>query len=1424
MKKWKVSCLLAAMIAAAAMPGNGMTGCAAESGNGDVSEAEADVLLSDENEIVNETESTVYEVEVTVTYQQTTARSILDMINELRTGDDAWYWDSDDETVITCDDLSELTYDYELEAIAMQRAAELALFYSHTRPNGSSCFTVLTENGYTYYYAGENIAAGYTSASAVFTGWAEEDEPYSGQGHRRNMLSSKFTSVGIACVYCNGYYYWVQEFAYPRTSSTTSATEANDSATTVTVNVISDYISDISSITADPEEYELLSGNSEAIPDVTAKITLLSSDGDSYTWPKGQYRSMTVPCTWSSSDESIASISDDQITAGTAGTATLSTSALGETLEVPVTVTYDLTLASVAFDEDTVTYDGTEQEPALTVTYDSTVLTEGTDYTLTYSDNVNAGTATVVVEGIGDYTGEIEETFTIEQADISDADITLEAIEYTYDGMEKEPAVTAVTVANESAETGSVTLVSGTDYSDVVYQDNLDAGTATVSVTGTGNYQGTATAEFTINPADLSAAEISLSETSYTYDGTAKEPEVTAVYNSMTLVSGTDYTGLTYADNTDASANTEAGAASVTITGTGNYTGTATATFTIAQADLSAGTLTLEAEEYTYDGTAQEPAVTAVKYDTLTLTAGTDFSDAVYADNVNAGTATASVTGAGNFTGTLTAEFTIDPASFSNAEVILSESEFTYDGTEKKPTVTVEMLLGDSEEASESTVLTEDTDYTLTRETAVDAGTAAVTVTGMGNYTGTASATITISPADLSEAEITLSEDSYTYDGTAKEPEVTAVYNSMTLVSGTDYTDITYTDNTNASENTEAGTASVSITGTGNYTGTVTVTFTIEQADLSKGTLTLEAEEYDYDGTAKKPAVTAVVYNSVELTAGTDYSEAVYTDNFNAGTATVTVNGAGNYTGTLTTEFTINPIDITDAVITLSESEYTYDGTAKEPAVTAVEYDSMALAEEMEYTNITYSDNTNAGTATVTVDGTGNYTGTATAAFTIDPVDLSNVTLTLSQETYSYNGTEREPAVTLEIVLGDAEESTTLAEDTDYTVEYTDNTIPGTAVVVASGAGNYTGELETEFTITALGLSEATIMISPGSTYDGTEQKPSVTVEADDAALTEGTDYTLEYADNINAGTEASVTVTGIGYCEGEVTQSFTIDKATQTITVTFDTDAIQVGETLSITVEGIGDISFTIEDSAVASIKVTDGTCTVTGASAGDAVITINAAGNDNYNEAETTVTITVEEAEEETEESETEESETEESGSSGESGSSEESGTTEERGSSEESGTTGESGSSEESGTTGESGSSGESGSTGDSSTVEGGTTGSTSGSSGTGDVTESDTSVTVKATKLKSVKNTASKKITVKWKKKSGVTGYQIQYSTSKKFKKAVKTVNVKGAKKTKKVISKLKKGKTYYVRIHTYKVVNGKTYYSTWSAKKKVKIKK
>ena len=95
-------------------------------------------------------------------------------------------------------------------------------------------------------------------------------------------------------------------------------------------------------------------------------------------------------------------------------------------------------------------------------------------------------------------------------------------------------------------------------------------------------------------------------------------------------------------------------------------------------------------------------------------------------------------------------------------------------------------------------------------------------------------------------------------------------------------------------------------------------------------------------------------------------------------------------------------------------------------------------------------------------------------------------------------------------------------------------------------------------------------------------------------------------------------------------------------------------------------------------------------------------------------------------------------------------------------------------------------------------------------------------IPSTTITSVK-TKSAAFTIKWKKKTNIAGYQIQYSTNSKFKKGNKTIKIKKAKTVSKKITGLKPSKKYYVRIRTYKIVNKKTYYSSWSKKKNVTTK-
>ncbi|MBO4921145.1 MAG: leucine-rich repeat protein [Lachnospiraceae bacterium] len=260
-------------------------------------------------------------------FNQTEARSMLDSINAFRTGSDAWYWNSSNTEKVQATGLGELVYDYELEKVAMQRAAEIALYWDHTRPDGRSTWSAYTDLGYSSGAKGENIAAGYASANSAFVGWREDNDKYSGQGHRRNMLGSGFKAIGIACVTVNGTKYWVQEFSSNTPSG--SATAANDSATLVTVKVSDSSISNVKYTVSDITVDE---GSSVAFPSVSATAVFAGS------WPSGRNTPVKNEVVFTSADGQYVSIENGMVKGLKAGTGVISGSLFGNVVQANVTV------------------------------------------------------------------------------------------------------------------------------------------------------------------------------------------------------------------------------------------------------------------------------------------------------------------------------------------------------------------------------------------------------------------------------------------------------------------------------------------------------------------------------------------------------------------------------------------------------------------------------------------------------------------------------------------------------------------------------------------------------------------------------------------------------------------------------------------------------------------------------------------------------------------------------------------------------------------------------------------------------------------------------------------------------------------------------------------------------------------------------
>ncbi|GHV46937.1 hypothetical protein FACS189499_03360 [Clostridia bacterium] len=648
-----------------------------------------------------------------------------------------------------------------------------------------------------------------------------------------------------------------------------------------------------------------------------------------------------------------------------------------------------------------------------------------------------------------DYEGVRHETLSIKTLakNLTQVKAKLGTKTYVYDGNPKRPKLTLTD--------GNKVLVNGVDYT-VTYTNNVAVGTAKVTVKGKGAYTGTRSASFTITSARKSVSTLTgtITPKTFVYDGREKRP-VIKLYNSSgaVLVEGRDF-NVSYYDNVSV------GTAIATVDGIGNYSGERDIKFTITKPKAAVKDIsTLSAQLTTgssivYDGSAKTPGVAV--YDGSTLLRNKVDYYVTYVSNVNPGTATARITGMGNYQGTNYLYFTITPkTAVKNIGLLsptLSQTSYAYDGYAKTPAVTVR---------DGYTTLRLNYDYTVTYISNVNPGTANVRVDGTGNYNGSSYLYFTITQAAKSVASLpaTLSQTSYAYDGYVKKPSVTIRDGIVTLREGYDYT-MSYSGNTNP------GTATAKVTGIGSYNGTQTLYFTITNAkSIVNLPASLSQTSFAYDGYAKNPLVT-IIDGYTTLRLNYDYT-AVYTGNVNPGTATVKVTGIGAYNGTQTLYFTITQAakNIAALIISLPNSSFNATGNPINATVNVVDGGRL-LTQNTDYI-LSYTNNVNPGTATVTITGIGGYTGSASRNFTITAVapsrkDIGTLFYTLPETSYiQYNIGD---TIIPELTILDGKYK--LVKGTDFMVTYVNNNKPGTAFVTAYGIGNYNGTAQLTFTIT----------------------------------------------------------------------------------------------------------------------------------------------------------------------------------------------------------------------------------------------------------------------------------------------------------------------------------------------------------------------
>lgn len=829
-----------------------------------------------------------------------------------------------------------------------------------------------------------------------------------------------------------------------------------------------------------------------------------------------------------------------------------------------------------------------------TVTEEPLILTTNNrdhDFRITYSGNINVGTATITMTGLNNYSGTIKNTFRIVKANLGGEDVSVllansEDLEMVYTGRDIKPAVKVMRGGK---------LVPATNYT-ISYADNRNVGTATVTLTAKGSYEGSKTASFRISPKAFSVNGKAGSGISFgaiaakTYS--SKEPDgmqplPVVKYGGNTLVEGTDFV-LTY----DRILTNEKG---------------------VVQYDASRQMLV---EESGLTRISEVGTYRAV------LTAPVD----------GAGEPT------GNYEGSFSyaSPFKVNAARLAAKNVVMVNAAMKETGLDLDPGITVTM---------DGAVLDKDTEYTVTyvlgrneSGTVRTAGRYTVRIDGIGNYQGRVNLSLTVYDASTEvfsteEYEVSLPEEpdfDYSFDNTLKKPEVTVTDRtnpSRALVLNKDYT-VTYTDNRNV------GTATVKITGKGIYKGTIVKNFAI--TPCLNGTLTwgVNKEAFTFNGRVQKalPVVKLMTTDPktgkaklvATLRSGTDYTaEYAEPNSRDAGSYDIFLTLKGNYSGEETVSYRIDPYEVSRLTVTVPVQYY--DGSEKKPALSAmtIRCGGVLLTDQDKEGLVAkeYLNNKTVGTRAQVViaakedaaeNPTGNFTNTRVERtyttklekyqyFTISRHTVADNTLTITvggeavdknvseyvttyKEMLLSNGKLAAVAQTPEVVIIDSAYTDengvvaprTLIEGTDYKLTYTANANVGkSAAVTITGLNGYSGTRRITFQIKARVLTSGT---EEGTTYaamrlfktaagakklDGADEvqdnsytyaavqyRPTPILiyhdeELGDLTLTSGTDYTVQYLDNINAGT-ATVRLTGRGRYQGTIEKTFRISPITQ--------------------------------------------------------------------------------------------------------------------------------------------------------------------------------------------------------------------------------------------------------------------------------------
>ena len=758
-----------------------------------------------------------------------------------------------------------------------------------------------------------------------------------------------------------------------------------------------------------------------------------------------------------------------------------------------------------------VTYDANEHKWAPTVKDGNKTLVEGTDYTVSYDkdDFTNVkGIITVTVKGMGNYSGTVTRTYQITQAEVK---LESNTHEFDYNGTYQSDDSVAV----YGADALFLSQVDGLKATGKV--KDVSEGKVPNNITYTwkegfsaDNYRiETVLGTLSIKAKDIStAADMAVDEpVNVEYDGATHQWKPTVKDGSKVLTEGTDYTVSYSTDNfTDVT-----GTITVTITGTGNYTGTVKRTYQITPKQL---TVTTPSASKVFDGTAltaqgtQDNITGLVGNETATVKAkGTqtevgsssnDF-DSIEWGTAKAGNYTVSVSQLGTLT--VTAQSIVpdpqNPDSYLGIQID-SPSDSVYDGKEHKWVPAVKDKSGNA--------LKEGTDYTVSYSTdnfTDVTGDITVTITGAGNYTGTATRTYKITPASY---YVVTDSAEKTYDGTA----LTASGKVAGLVGSEEVSFSTTGSQTNAGSSQNGYSLKFDKSAKeGNYThGTDQIGILKVNKAKAEGNITLSGTDAEktYDGaalTANKATASDAHGNAMKVEYSLDganwtedASSITATDAADSATVQLRASSEANYEGYVyaTEKLTVNKRSVK---LTGASDSKVYDGTALQNRNVTIEGDGFVDGEATDIV----------ATGTITEKGSvenpvsfkaagsfkeGNYrietvsgTLTVTAQSIVpdpqSPDSYKNITISDPSDSV-YDGKEHkwEPVVK-------AADGTALVKGTDYTVSYDTDDFTDVRVIKATivGIGNYTGSVTKSYQITPAKVYIETE--SAEKVYDGTD-------------------------------------------------------------------------------------------------------------------------------------------------------------------------------------------------------------------------------------------------------------------------------------------------------------------------------------------------